>query len=434
MSRSLAEYLAHRIGESQGTRAGSGETIAAQLREHLAQLSGDLGLYSELLRVIHERIETVIERHLAKFPRDSYIDLYGKIYKTDERVSTRFMGVDSPIRLSDNENPLGPSRSATEQIQVCFDTLHRYPPLIDSELRDALERHFRPYGLSKRNILPASGVNRLIFLIVNSLFDPGDEVVLYDKTFPVFAESLNMRGVKVRTLCFDNRTFRYDLSAIQHAITPRTRAIFLCTPNNPTGSTFPPRELDALLGVLPPRTLLILDECYREFVDSDPLQTEELICQERQVVSLRTFSKVYGLAGLRLGYALAPTPIIEHLEKALEPYHLPEVSIRAGIAALADQKHVQDSIQLVLEGRRVLFDGLRREGLHPYPSQGNFILFRPPAGKAKPLYEALVQRRVLIRDLSRSFSLDGFLRVTVGQPEENERFLAALAEAKKVVF
>ena len=329
-----------------------------------------------------------------------------------------------PIDLGANENPLGPSPRVRDAIVRELDRLHRYPPS-DTTLREALAAtHGR--GLTPGHFVTAASGSEIIELISRAFLERGDEILLSSPTFVVYAPMADLQGASVIDVPLDPRTFLLDVDRILAAITPRTRLLYVCNPGNPTGVMAPQTDVMRLLHHLPAHVVLVSDEVYADYVDdADFPDTTAAILEDRRIIVIRSFSKVFGLAGLRLGYAIAPPALAQRLTRFVRPYHLGRLAIVAGIAALEDTGHRQRTVELARRGRAVLYDELSALDVDVWKSEANFVMVRPPDGEA--MLNALAKRGIRVRSTLKN-GLPGALRVTAGLDAENERFLDVFAE------
>jgi histidinol-phosphate aminotransferase len=340
-----------------------------------------------------------------------------------EEVQKEF-GAKRWVKLASNENLLGPSPKAVAAIRRELPNVHLYPESPCSVLRQGLAKKF---GLPDGMVVISNGADNLILMIANAFVDEGDEVVTADPTFPVYTNVTQIMGgrpVKVKL-----RDFTHDLGAMLSKVNWRTKLIFVCNPNNPTGTIVSQSSFDHFLSKLPKRVIVILDEAYGDFVE-DPYYANGLDYAKggRQVILLRTFSKVYGLAGLRIGYALGRKDLVDCLYQVRDPFPVGRLAQVAAIAALKDRNHAIRSIQLVREGKRYLYTELDKMGLSYVPSEANFILIDFERDSAE-IFQALLKEGVIIRP-GKMWGYPTFARVTVGRMGDNQRFIKAL---KKIV-
>lgn len=330
---------------------------------------------------------------------------------------------DPLIDLGANENPLGPSPRVRDAIVRELDRIHRYP-MTDDALRAALAAH-HGRGLTPGHFVTSASGSEIIELLSRVFLERGDEVILSSPTFVVYAPMAELQGAAVVDVPLGPRDFSLDVDGILAAVTPRTKLLYVCNPGNPTGVMAPAREVSRLLDALPPHVVLVSDEVYADYVDDAGFpDSTAAVLEDRRLVVIRSFSKVFGLAGLRLGYAIAPPTLAQSMTRFLRPYHLSRLAIVAGIAALDDREHYRQTVDLAQRGRRMLFDALSALGVEVWKSQANFVMVRPPDGEA--MVTALAGRGIRARSTLKN-GLAGALRVTAGLDRENEQFLDAFA-------
>lgn len=330
------------------------------------------------------------------------------------------------VKLASNENPLGPSPQAMAAIQAALSDLHRYPPVAPNALHEALAQH-HGRDLSPDHFAVGSGASELIDLFTRGFVQPGDNVVVCRPTFPLYDISARRWGAEIVWADMDCR-FRFDVGCILSLINHRTRIIHICTPNNPTGTIMTPQQAEQLVQHVPDNILIVFDESYRLFVEHtdsliDPLS---YVASRTNVVSLHSFSKTYGLAALRIGYAIAAPPIAKYLERMHQPFSCGTLALSAAIAALDDHDYVRQVRDLVLEERDWLTDRLEALDLEVIPSQANFVAARAPY-PAELIYEGMIAHGVIIRPLA-MFYLPGWFRITVGRREDNVRCIDVLRD------
>ncbi|MEW5957356.1 MAG: histidinol-phosphate transaminase [Chloroflexota bacterium] len=333
-------------------------------------------------------------------------------------------GLEEVIKLASNENPFGPSPRAVAAIQQAVAGLNRYPPMGDEDLRAALAQAIGR-GLEPDNFFTGNGGCDVLSMLADSFLGTGDECIICRPTFPIYDITARRVGAGVVYVDLEPERFSYDVEAILAAVTGRTRLIYVCSPNNPTGTSITAAQMETLVNHAPDHVLIVADEVYHHFATApDFPDTLAYVQAGRHVVILHSFSKAFGLAGLRLGYAVAPVEIARYLSRARESFHLSQLVIAAGIAGLQDKAHLKSTVTQTIAGREWLFKELSGLGLPVWPSQANFILFRPPYSPVE-VSERLLQRGVIVRPMTQ-FYLPTHLRVTVGTPAENERFITAL--------
>ena len=332
----------------------------------------------------------------------------------------REMGITGSIKLASNENPLGPSPLAIEAILKNVNTLNRYPDGSGYHLKSKLSSQF---GLPQDRIIIGNGSNELIELIIRTFLSSGEAVIQPYPTFLVYGKMVTGAGGEVISVPLSN--LKIDLKAMQAAITPKTKIIFISNPNNPTGSVVSKDEMIEFLKSIPQDLVLVLDEAYIEFAsDSEVARGLDLLTDYPLVIVLRTFSKLYGLAGLRIGYGFASPKIIDYLNRVRQPFNANALAQVAATAALDDTEFVSRTLKVVKDGLCYLYSQLEGLGLEYVPTQTNFFLINAPMG-AKITYERMLKEGVIVRSME-SYGLDNFIRVNVGLPEENERFINTL--------
>ncbi|GAB4455118.1 MAG: histidinol-phosphate transaminase [Armatimonadaceae bacterium] len=334
------------------------------------------------------------------------------------------------IKLASNENPLGPSPAGVAAAQEILPKLALYPDGGCHDLRAAVARKMEVPG---DWLIFGNGSDEVIHLLGLTFLTSGDEVVMGDPTFVLYETAATLNGAAAVRVPLTRPDFRHDARAMVEAFSPSTRLVFIANPHNPTGSVIGKAEVDHLLSHLPSRALLILDEAYGEYVYEDPdfPAAVDYIRQGAPVVGLRTFSKMYGLAGLRIGYGVAQPEIIRLLNQARSPFNVNSVAQAAAVAAVDDDSFVEKGKQVNSEGLAQLAEGFSRFGLTYIPSRANFIMVdtkRP----CRAVFDALLRQGVIVRT-GDIFGLPTMVRVTVGTPEQNEKFLATLGKALEAV-
>lgn len=327
------------------------------------------------------------------------------------------------VKLSSNENPLGPSPRAIAALQAAVGQSHRYPDAASAALRQALGAHA---GLSAEHVTCSNGSDELILLLCLAFLDAGDEAVMAEGTFISYLlRTLELGGSAVRVPL---RAYAHDLPAMAAAITPRTRLVFVCNPNNPTGTTVGAAAVHHLLAAVPMDVLVVMDEAYVEFATSpDHPDLLPLIRDgRRNLLLLRTFAKIHGLAGLRLGYAYGHPELIAYLERARPTFNVNLLAQVAGLAALSDAEHVARSRAHADTSRALLTAELRALGLEPLASATNFVAV--PVGDDGAVSDALRERGYSVTPLA-GWGLPGLIRISFGTDEQNRGFVAALRSA-----
>lgn len=327
------------------------------------------------------------------------------------------------IDLSSNENPLGPSPKAVAAVLRAAETVNRYPDATGSALRVALAHK---WGLSSTNVALGNGADEWLLLLCLSFVYPGDEVVMAQGSFVSYLLRATEVGAKVVRVPLQN--YMHDLDAMADAITDRTRLVFICNPNNPTGTVVARADFRAFLDRVPERVAVVLDEAYYEYVISpDHFQSVQSLRDGREnLIVLRSFSKIYGLAGLRVGYMLADEAIIDYMERARPPFNVNSLAQVAALAALDDGEHVQRSLAANEEAKCYFYGELAALTLPYIPSYTNFIAFdagRPGAEVSGPLLE-----RGIITTALDGWGVPNHVRFSFGTPDENTAFTAALRQ------
>ena len=333
----------------------------------------------------------------------------------------RELGISGSIKLASNENPLGPSPKAVAAVKKALEGLNRYPDGSGFYLSQALAKH---YGVDIRQIILGNGSNELIELAVRTFVQPGDEVISADPSFVVYKMITQAAGgTNVIVPCKD---LRHDLDAMAERITPKTKVIFIANPNNPTGTMNTRAEMDRFMGRVPDHVIVAVDEAYFEYVThADYPDSLDTLKGGANILALRTFSKIHGLAGLRIGYGITTAEIAELMNKVRQPFNTNTAGQVAALAALADRKHVEKSIANNNEGKQFLYQSFQRLGISYAPTETNFVFFET-ALDGRDLYSALLKQGVIIRPMG-----GRNLRVTIGLPDENRRFVAELEKIIK---
>ncbi|MBI3291735.1 MAG: histidinol-phosphate transaminase [Elusimicrobia bacterium] len=326
------------------------------------------------------------------------------------------------VKLASNENPLGPSRRAIGALSRVSKELHRYPEGTSGELREALARRV---GLPPSQVIVGAGSDELIELVGKVFLRPEDEIVVSEHAFLRFKMAGDLMGCRVVSVPM--RRFTHDLAAMSHAVTPRTKVLFVANPNNPTGTYVTAREVEALLAALPKSVLVVFDEAYYEYANSAKgyPDTIRLLKRGAPVMVLRTFSKVYGLAGLRIGYGFAHPEIIATLDRIRPPFNVSSAAQAAAVASLADRRQVTRGRELVTQQRHKLCEALTRRGIRVVPSAANFLMLDVTPRSGIGVFEAFLKRGIIVRAME-EYGFPHHIRVTIGLPAENRLFLKAL--------
>jgi histidinol-phosphate aminotransferase len=336
----------------------------------------------------------------------------------------RELGLDpaSIVKLASNENPRGASPAVVAALASAAAELTRYPDSNGFALKAAIARRF---GVDPREIVLGNGSNDILELVSLAFLKPGDDAVYSQYAFVVYPLATQARGA--RGIEVPARAFAHDLDAMRAAITPATRVVFVANPNNPTGTWVAPAQMERFIASVPGDVIVVLDEAYNEYLaPQDDANATRWISRFPNLVVSRTFSKAYGLAGLRVGYGVMDAAVADIVNRVRPPFNVNSLAQAAAIAALADTAYVDASRALNREGMRVLGAGFDALGLAHLPSHGNFIMV--DVGDGIAVFEALLRAGVIVRPVA-SYGLPAWLRVTVGLPQENARLLAALPGA-----
>lgn len=333
----------------------------------------------------------------------------------------RELGLDPAdiIKLASNENPFGPSPRAVAAARQALEHGELYP---DGGCFDLRQKLAQVRGLSADQFIVGNGSNEIIELLGHAFLEPGDEVVMATPAFVVYKLVTLLFGAKAIEVPL--RDWRHDLARMRDAITPRTKLVYVCSPNNPTGTANTESELLAFAREAPGHVIVVFDEAYAEFLDTQP-DLRTLIAEGRKVICLRTFSKIYGLAALRIGYGYAGAELCGLLNRVRQPFNVNAIAQAAALAALDDGEFAEKTSRENRSGLAQLERGCRELGLETVPSVANFMLIR--VGDGLRAFEALQRRGIIVRPV-KSYGLPEWVRVTVGTSPQNERFLAGLRE------
>ena len=333
-------------------------------------------------------------------------------------------GLDTVIKLASNENPLGASPVVQQALSRAVNQVFRYPQNHSPRLTQAIAQAM---GVPAEAIVCGNGSDEIIDLLLRVVARPGlDNVVCYEHSFSMYGMMARMCGVEYREVP-RGEDYRLPLESLAEAVDHNTALVFVTSPDNPTGLAAKAEELMVLSGVMPRGALLVVDEAYMDFTwPPEEYSMLNVLGELGNVVVLRTFSKAYGLAGLRLGYGVMPVWLAEHLRRARPPFTVNLLAEEAGLAALGDDAFYSATLEVVFAGRERLLRRLPELGCTVWPSQANFVMFHPPV-QAGVVCEELLKRGIIVRHL-KSFGLPGHIRVNVGTGPETEAFLKALEE------
>ncbi|MBL7072786.1 MAG: histidinol-phosphate transaminase [Candidatus Omnitrophica bacterium] len=338
----------------------------------------------------------------------------------------RELSLERVIKLASNENAIPPSPAVLEAIERTARDVSRYPDGGCFYLRQALSEKL---SLSADNIIFGNGSDEIIVLALRAFLDADSEVILANPTFLVYKIASQVEGACIKEIPMNN--FRYDLESMLKAVTKKTKVVFIANPDNPTGTYVTDEELKSFIERVGEHVLVVIDEAYYEFAKGgDYPETLELLKREdRNILIIRTFSKAYGLAGLRIGYGLASENIIGVLNKVREPFNVNSIAQAAAIAALKDEKYLLDSVSLVLEEKKKFYNVFKSLGVEYFETKANFVLVNTKRDSEK-IFECLLKEGIIVREMS-AWGLKGFIRVSIGLSQENEMFFKAFAEAIK---
>lgn len=333
----------------------------------------------------------------------------------------RELGLKQIIKLASNENPLGPSPYALQAIQSCLEDLARYPDGNAYALKAALSSHL---GVSSENLVIGNGSNDVLELSARAFLNPASSAIYCQHAFAVYAlaiQAVGASGIEVPA-----KDFGTDPEGVLRALNEETRMVFIANPNNPTGTLLTPDELQEFISAIPSKMLVVLDEAYNEYLPPE-MRADSVAWLGKfpNLIITRTFSKIYGLAGLRIGYAIAHPEIADMLNRVRQPFNVNSVAQEAAIHALQDHAFIRKSYETNLQGKAQLTRGLAEMGLAYIPSYANFISFY--VGEAERVYQQLLQRGVIVRPIA-NYGMPEYLRVSIGLEQENALFLEVLKE------
>ncbi|MFN2643410.1 MAG: histidinol-phosphate transaminase [Burkholderiales bacterium] len=350
-------------------------------------------------------------RSIAPYQPGKPISELAREMRLDER---------SIVKLASNENPRGIGPRTRAAIDGALAEIARYPDGNGFELKQALSAR---YGVDMSAIVLGNGSNDVLELVALAFLGPGRAAVMSQHAFAVYPLATQARGA--RSIVVPAKNYAHDLEAMTRAIDDETYVVWIANPNNPTGTYARPAEVETFLRRVPERVLVVLDEAYNEYLPAD-LRADSVKWLRRHpnLVLTRTFSKAYGLAGLRVGYAFAHASVADIMNRVRQPFNVNSLALAAATAALDDMEFVARSYAENLQGLRQLEEAAKRLGLDYIASFGNFLTIR--VGKAAEVYRRLLRRGVIVRPVAGAYQLPEHLRVTIGTPEENERFVAAL--------
>ena len=334
----------------------------------------------------------------------------------------RELGLDHIVKLASNESPLGPGPAALSAVTACARGIARYPDGNGFALKQALAAF---HGVSPDALTLGNGSNDVLELVTRAYVTPAHEVVFSEHAFAVYP--LVTQAVGARAVVTKAKNFGHDLDAMANAISEKTRLVFIANPNNPTGTWATAQAIDDFIAAVPASVLVLVDEAYFEYVDAPAYESFiGRIARQPNLLVTRTFSKAYGLAGLRVGYAVSDPTVADVLNRVRQPFNVNAIALAAAEAALGDIAHLERSVETNRAGMKQLQAAFDKLSIEHIPSAGNFIAARMPKPGAE-IFEALLREGVIVRPVA-EYGMPDFIRVTVGLEEENRRFIDALGK------
>jgi histidinol-phosphate aminotransferase len=342
----------------------------------------------------------------------------------------RELGLKKVIKLASNENPLGPSPKAVTAMRKAAERIYFYPDSNSWELKQAVAKKF---SVDSKSVVLGAGSDEIIELIGKAFFRPQDEIVVSEHAFVRYRMAADLMGSK--TIAVPMKNYTHDLNAMRAAVTPRTKAIFIANPNNPTGTYNTAAEIEKFLKKLVAEwrggsdtvPLVVIDEAYYEYASmlKDYPDTRAYLKKYPNLILTRTFSKIYGLAGLRIGYAFSSPEIVDYLDRIRPPFNINLAAQAAAVASLDDPDQVKKGVRLNAEQKKVLYTAFDAMGLQCLPSAGNFVLVNVSPMKGNDVFKQMLRKGVIVRAMD-EYNLHDFVRITIGTPAENKMMLAAL--------
>jgi histidinol-phosphate aminotransferase len=334
----------------------------------------------------------------------------------------RELGISGSVKLASNENPLGPSPLAIKAMRTVLKEVNRYPDGSCYYLRNVLSEKIKVRG---DQLIFGNGSNEIIELAVRTFISPGNEAIMAHPSFVVY--SMIVQAAQGNNIVVPLKDWRHDLDAMASQITDRTRLIFIANPNNPTGTINTKAEMDRFMDKVPDHILVIVDEAYYEYAQSpDYADSIKFLMADRNILVLRTFSKIYGLAGLRIGYGIAKASLIEEMNKVRQPFNVNSLAQAAAIEALKDESHLRRVKQLNMRGKKFLYKELNNMGLSFVPSEANFIYVMFNEEVAGSINEKMLKQGIIVRPMG-----PNTIRITTGLQGENRKLVKALENAIK---
>ncbi len=336
----------------------------------------------------------------------------------------REYGIKNIIKLASNENPLGTSKKAIRAIKRALSDINLYP---EGSCHYLLEKLSNTLKIDKEKIICGNGSNEIIELLARGFLSEGDEVISSEKTFLVYPILTQACGTAYKEVPMTT-DYRFDFEGILRAITPKTKIIFIVNPNNPTGTYLNAAEIEGFIAKVPKNILICIDEAYVDFANAPdfPKSLQYITDQNPNVVLLRTFSKAYGLAGLRIGYGVASKEIVGYLHKVRQPFNVNSLAQTAAVAAIDDAFFLWRAKRVTIVGREFFYKQFKKMGLEYLPSQANFVLVNMKRN-GREIYQALLKQGMIVRPMN-AYNLPNWLRVTIGKRGQNVRFIKLLKE------
>jgi len=338
--------------------------------------------------------------------------------------TARELGLDpnAIIKLASNENPLGPSPKAMEAMRDALEKGHLYPDGGGHCLCNAVATKL---GFAPENVILGNGSNEVLEFLGHAFLNPDDDVVTAQYAFVVY--KLIATSFGARTIEVPSPDYRQDLDGMLVAITPKTRLIFVANPNNPTGALLSQREIDHFMSHVPETVVVVFDEAYFEFLDRPP-DTLRFVREGRNIVVLRTFSKIHGLAGLRIGYAVGRADLVQVLHRTRQPFNVNSIAQVGALAALEDDEHLRETKRTVDEGRAYVHEQFSKMNVRFVPGAANFVMVNVGDGHA--IFEKLLRQGIIVRPL-KGYNLPEWIRISIGTMEENKKLVAAFKEVMR---
>ncbi len=356
---------------------------------------------------------------MKNLARKNILDITPYIAGKPIEETRRQLGLKKIIKLASNENPLGSSPKALEAIRKNLSRVNRYPDSHGFYLKKKLAEFLK---VTPANIVLGNGSDELIDIIIKTFVEEDENIVTADITFLEYKIIAQVNGRKIITVPL--RYFKYDLETMKRRVDKKTKAVFISNPNNPTGTYLTRLELEDFIRDVPQDVLLVLDEAYDTFIDVDDFPNSLRYLDNKNIIILKTFSKAYGLAGLRMGYAISHSELAAGMEVARQPFNVNALAQAAGVAALDDKRFLRKTRKVILEGKSYLYDCLNGLGIAYVPSVANFILI--DVGKdSVAVFKDMLKYGLIVRDM-KQYGLKNFIRVTIGTKKENERFIQVL--------